>query len=133
MLYDDEASKALDGKMEEWVQKVRDFVANDMPTLSELVQTKIGPELEYLAGKPDRTPEEEAILQELTEAVQLHLQTIQDMKLIMQASLAARSLALYENYKKLADEGNEKAKQIYEELRPYYLAMLQEKMDNNLQ
>lgn len=132
MLYDDEASKAMDGKMEEWVQKARDFVANDMPVLSEQLQ-KIAPELEYLAAKPDRTPEEEAILQELTEAVQLHLQTIQEMKRIMQASLTARSVALYENYKKLAEEGNEKAKEIYEELRPHYLAMLQEKLDSNRQ
>lgn len=132
MLYDDEASKALDGKMEELVQKARDFVANDMPVLSELIQ-KIVPELEYLASKPDRTPAEDDILQELTEAMRLHLQTIQDMKLIMEASLVNRSLALYENYKKLAEEGNEKAKEIYEELRPHYLAMLQDKLDSSRQ
>jgi hypothetical protein len=132
MLYDDESSKALDGKMEELVQRARDFVANDMPILSEQV-SKIGPELEYLASKPDRTPAEDELLQSLIEAIQLHIQTIQDMKAIMGASITTRSIALYEHYKKLAEEGNEKAKEIYEELRPYYLAMLQEKLDSNLQ
>jgi hypothetical protein len=132
MLYDDEQSRSLDGKMEEMVQKARDFMANDMPTLSEQLR-KIVPELEYLASKPNRTPEEDDILQALTEAIQLNLQIIQDMKAIMGASLTTRSIALYEQYKKLAEEGNEKAKEIYEELRPYYLAILQEKLDGNLQ
>jgi hypothetical protein len=132
MLYDDESSKALDGKMEEMVQQVRSFMDNDMHRVSELLK-EIVPVVEDLARKPNRTPEEEDTLQELTKGLQLQLQTISDMKAILQASITTRSIALYEHYKKLAGEGNEKAKEIYEELRPYYLAMLQEGMDNKLQ
>jgi hypothetical protein len=132
MLYDDEPSKALDGKMEEMVQQVRSFMDNDMHRVSELLK-EIVPVVEDLARKPNRTPEEEDTLQELTKGLQMHLQTLSDMKDIMEASITSRSIALYEHYKKLAEEGNEKAKEIYEELRPYYLAMLQEKLDGNLQ
>lgn len=79
----------------------------------------------------EKSLEDIAYLEEILPKMQFIQQQIQDMQLILDVSLSRQSNAFYHEVKRLAAEGNEEAKKVYENLKPSYEAMLSESMNPN--
>jgi hypothetical protein len=134
MLYNDKETRENEKHFQEDLKTARSF-AEDKEAQQKITESLaiIENMLLKLKDKPDKTQEEIELMNDLTKKLVPILDTIQHFKNVIGHNLVRFSNAYYENVKKLAAEGNEEAKAIYEDLKPAYQEMLKAQMDENLQ
>ncbi len=132
MLYDDDKARDAAADFKQQLDKARQFAADEAPKISATMKAMMA-ELEVIMQKPQKTPEDIAMLEEMETVLKTQLKRMMDAKAIIGESLTGQSTAFYNQIKKLAAEGNEEAQKIMADLQPSYQAMLRESMNNNLQ
>ena len=79
---------------------------------------EIMPHFLELQQKPDRDEEEEKAYQEMKDLLAKTYITIDAITETMSDNLFARSFEVYYHFKELAGKGDEKAKEVYEKMKP---------------
>ena len=132
MLYNDEASRDFEKHFQQDLETARSFNEAEIKKLKDGLE-KAMTAIESINAKPNKTTADLEALSELKERlnpIQENLKAITD---VLGHNLLMQATAYYEHVKKLAAEGNEKAKEIYEKLKPGYQAMLKENLNNQMQ
>jgi hypothetical protein len=132
MLYDDDKAKEHAADFKQRLAEARRFIRDDVPELAVEVRTMIA-EAKAIMDKPEKTPEDIAMLAEAEAAIKNQLLMMQEIKAVLEESFTSQGMAYYEHVKKLAAEGDREAQKILTDLQPAYQAMLRENMNNNLQ
>ncbi len=130
MFYNDKETRDWEERYQETLAKTREFLTHHKEDLDEEVRI-IQEDIIPILNKAEKTPEDLAYLKEMYPKIQLLLQSVSDMQFVLGESLSRQSNVFYEHVKKLAAEGNEKAKEVYEDLKPLYDAILQESISPN--
>lgn len=119
MNYDDKFTREFEEKFQESLKKIRNFKPADRQKL-ETNLIEICNFVEELSHKPIKSPEEIELFQNLQLKIPKILQSLEDMKLVLNESLYRQSRAYFENVKKLAKEGNKEAEKIYLDLKSHF-------------
>lgn len=119
MFYNDKETEESEKKFQENLKSIRKFMAEDNGVLDEQIAILVKT-LTKMLENPDKSPEDIAALNEIRTQLQPLIQTFQDMQLILHENLVRQTTTFYHEMKKLAAEGNEDAKKVYEELKPAY-------------
>jgi hypothetical protein len=88
-------------------------------------------EINKLTAKKELTPEEMALFIRIVDTVKTTLENTNRLKSISEESIYRQANIYYYHVKKLAEEGNEEARKVYEQLRPSYQATLISKAEEN--
>ncbi len=130
MLYNDDEIREDEKRFQENLKAVRSLTEKEKQILTEQMD-KLLDGLQLLTSKPNLTEAEMAMLEKLKEKIPPIAEKINAMKATLDESVIRQSNAYYQHIKKLAEEGNEDAKKIYEDLKPAYQAMLKEQLGEN--
>jgi hypothetical protein len=134
MLYNDKETRETEKHFQEDLKTARSF-AEDKEAQQRITESLVflNDILTRLKEKPDKTPEDIELMNDLMKRLKPILEKIQHFKNVVDHNRLRFANANYENVKKLAAEGNEEAKAIYEDLKPAYQKMMKEQMDEHLQ
>ena len=130
MLYDSPESQKEEERFAQQLQKVRNMdkaaIENAVKNVRQMV-----PIFNELVKAPHRTVEEDNFVKNFPVMAQELATFLDEAKLILNESLTRQATAIYENVKQLAENGDEKAKKIYEDLKPLYQDALKDKLGTN--
>jgi hypothetical protein len=129
MNYDNEEARNFEKKNAERLQRIRQLSAEDKQLIDQNLAF-LEAEIKNLLAKPDRTEEENEILENISKQLPALLTAFQDMSLVLNHSLYVKSQSYYFHIKALAEKGDEKAMEIYKDLQPYYRATIKEKPES---
>jgi hypothetical protein len=134
MLYNDKETRETEKHFQEDLKTARSF-AEDKEAQQKITESLAIIEnlMLKLKDNPNKTPEDIELMNDLMKRLMPILEKIQHFKNVIGHNCLRFANAYYENVKKLAAEGNQEAKVIYENLKPGYQAMLKEQMDEHLQ
>jgi hypothetical protein len=135
--YDSEDERKLQKSLEKNLQKTRAFFA-DKETLKFL-----NDELQEISAKvtdinirarrgEDISEEDQQFLSDGEKMFRKLLDSFSDMKLILEDSVWKQSVGYFYHIKELAENGNEDAKKIYEEIAPKFREALMEGQEEGL-
>ncbi|MGE0636566.1 MAG: hypothetical protein AB7P01_09000 [Bacteroidia bacterium] len=124
MAYDSEEQKKLRESIAEKTRLAKEF-ARDKEAMGKLKASieSLVPAMEMLMEKARNeklTDEEQDIFDKIVATFQLVQQTLSDTNLLIFNDLFAKSNAYFFHVKKLAEEGNEDARKVYEKLLPSF-------------
>lgn len=125
-------SESIAKKLEQVLKGLRDMT----PEEREEVKERMRQIDELLAPVLERkklgiaTEEDEKFLKEVAERSAPLLQSLEDTQLLLNHHFTGIAVAYYNHVKEAAGKGDEKAKEIYEELRPLYRKMMQDWADD---
>ncbi|WP_312765298.1 hypothetical protein [Epilithonimonas sp.] len=125
MNFDDKFTKEFEEKFEKNLEAIRSMPPGAHQQIKESLNV-ISEFVEKLKNKSEKTSADLELLANLQTKLKRLYETFSDMQLILGESLHRKSLAFYENVKKLAKEGDEEAEKIYNELKIHI-----EKFDSN--
>ena len=132
--FDSEEERKLQQGMEEHYKRLRQF--SDNPELKKDLIEKINQLEDGLAPLIEKnklgialTQDEADLIAEILPKIQDMAQRFSDAELLLSHKLLIKANAFFFHVKKLAEEGNEEAKKVYEELLPSYLASQKERLD----
>ena len=130
MLYNDDETRKNEEKFQEDLKLLRSFTEEDIKKLHTIV-LDLQVEVNRLTAKKEFTPEEMALFIRITDTVKTTLENTNRLKRISEESIYRQANIYYYHVKKLAEEGNEEARKVYEQLRPSYQATLISKAEEN--
>jgi len=124
MAYDSEEEKKLRESIARKTELAKEFAGNKeaMNKLKESIET-LAPFLERLIEKAryeKLSDEEQELFNKITATLQQVQQSLSDANLLIFNDLFAKSHAYFFHVKKLAEEGNEDARKVYEKLLPSF-------------
>ena len=126
MQYDDKDLHKSEEQLAAHIQKIRQMPFGLLDELSVLLDSAEA-SVKKLHDKPDKTDEEIEQLAQMEKHLHTLLQQVQDMKLIAAEAAIRQAEAYYFSVKQHAEQGNEEAKKIYEDLKESYKEMLKER------
>ncbi len=130
MLYNDDETRKNEEKFQQDLILLRSITEEDNKKVHANILV-LQEEVNRLAAKEELTAEEIEILARITSTVKTTLENINRLKSISEESIERQANAYYQHVKKLAEEGNEEARKVYEQLRPSYQASLINKAGEN--
>lgn len=130
MLYNDEETKNEEEQFKKNLKNVRSFTDKDKEVLTSNLD-KIMATLQKLSNKPELNPDELAVMAEIEMSLKTIMPKVVAMQQVLGESLVRQSNAFYLHIKQKAEEGDEEAKKVYEELKPLYQASLKSNLGDN--
>lgn len=125
MNYDDKFTRESEERFQDLLAKARQFPEKYQQIMEDYI-VEADKFLKDFNSTSEKSAEDIEIFNRLEVFLPQMLQSIADMKMILDESLYRKSRAQYEYLKKLAKEGNKEAEKLYLELKPYV-----EKFDAN--
>jgi len=129
MNFDDQQTKDFEKKFNEWNSK-ENLTLEDVEKLKKGIEDITEP-LSRLVEKPDKTEEEIQFLARIKPVLFSLSEKLQDAMILHGERAFRTSMKYYEHVKKLAAEGNEEAKKVFEEMDVLYKKMLAEQASEN--
>ena len=119
MNFDDEFTRDFEEKFQKNLAQVRKISDEQILAIRESILTIIE-FLEDFKKMREKSPEDIEFAAKVNAEFLIHMQKIEDINLIIGESLNRKARAYYEHVKKLAKEGNEEAKKIYDDLKIHF-------------
>ena len=119
MNFDDEFTRDFEEKFQKNLAQVRKISDEQILAIRESILT-ITEFLEDFKKMREKSPEDIAFAAKVNAEFLIHMQKLEDINLIIGESLNRKARAYYEHVKKLAKEGNEEAKKIYDDLKIHF-------------
>lgn len=116
MAFDDENLKKSEEDFERKLKLAREFGSETAPIFAKNME-EVMPVILRIIENPIRSPQEIEILEKFRELVSQFKTVAENSQLVSREKLYRDSRAYFENVKNLAKEGDEKAKEIYENLK----------------
>jgi uncharacterized protein YicC (UPF0701 family) len=129
MLYDDKETQRSENRFQELLANTRKSLESGALDIIKEQSLVLMDAYDKLMLVEDPTEEDVAYIQQIKDALDEVLQTMKDMQLILGANLVRQAENYYHHIKKAAEDGNEKAKEIYAKLKPQYDEMIRKKLD----
>jgi len=130
--FDDKEQEKLSKSISEKLTIVREHMAKLTPEKRALITdaiTQLEEQMSVLKEKQKLgtiTEQEQKLMDGTVKKLIEVVSTMKDMQLLLHNSMEKKAVAYYHEMKKKAEEGDEAAKKIYEELKPLYHASLKE-------
>lgn len=125
MNYDDKFTKQFEDKFQKNLELIRSMPPEVLVTVNENLLI-IKEAIDEIKANPNKSDDDMVKLKGLVNDLLVLKTQIEDMQLILGESIYRQSLAYFENVKRLAQEGDKKAEEIYNDLKQYF-----EKFDSN--
>ena len=116
MNFDDEFTKDFEEKFQKSLGQIRKIGHENILAVKENI-LKVTEFLEDFKKMPEKSPQDIEFVAKITADLLVLIQKLEDVKLILGENLNRKARAYYEHVKKLAGEGNEEAKKIYDDLK----------------
>ena len=116
MNFDDEKTREFEERFAKQVAELKEFVDSGKWETVKSSLNEILPALQEMVLKPEKTEEEAAYLAQTFKRLLPVITSINDMRLILGEKNFRTANLFYEHWKKLADAGDEKAKEIIKNL-----------------
>lgn len=130
MAFDDEETQKAEERFQELLNSVRAFAKENQDSLKNNL-TILLEAVERLTSKKELTKNEMEMLADIRKGMPVVIEQLRIMQGILQENLFRKSAMYYEHVKKLALEGNEDARKIYEDLKITYQAALKNNISEN--
>ena len=119
MNFDDEFTRDFEEKFQKNLAQIRKIGEKEMLIIKENISI-VSEFLEDFKKMPEKSPEDIEFAAKITIDFLALTQKLEDAKLILDESLNRKARAYFEHVKKLALEGNEEAKKIYDDLKIHF-------------
>lgn len=119
MNFDDEFTRDFEEKFQKNLAEIRKISDEEMLAIKENI-FKVTKFIEDFSKMPEKSPEDIEFVAKIAIDLLVLTQKLEDAKLILGESLNRKARAYYEHVKKLAEEGNEGAKKIYDDLKTHF-------------
>jgi len=128
--FDNKEQEKLSKSIAEKLKLVREHMANLTPEKRALLMDTIAQLEEQMSVLKEKkelgtiTEQEQKLMDNTVEKLIEVVSTMKDMQLLLHNAMEKKAVAYYHEVKKKAEEGDEAAKKIYEELKPLYQSLL---------
>ena len=119
MNFDDEFTRDFEEKFQKNLKKIRKIGDKEISSMEEniLIVTEL---LEDFKKIPEKSPEDLEFVAQTNDDLLRLCQKLEDIMRIIRESLNRKGRAYFEHVKKLAEDGNEEAKKVYDELKIHF-------------
>lgn len=130
MFYNDDATRKSEERFRELLEEARNLSESNLQKVKDALIT-LTPYVNKLSAIKNPTPEEKEMLYTLQDGLKKLTEELDIRRSILFEHLYRQSITYYNHIKKLAAEGNEDARKIYEDLKVSYQATLNDNLGKN--